>query len=170
VVAIGGLMGSGKSTLARTLAPELGPAPGALVLRSDELRKRLFGRAPEAKLPQSSYTTGASRDVFAAMLRAIAGVAAAGHGVVADSTFMDLALRERARRAAGSTRFLGVWLQAPLAVLEQRVTARRGDASDADVAVLRHAAAHDPGARDWLAVEAVDADAALAKVCVALGC
>ena len=170
VVAIGGLMGSGKSTLARALAPELGPAPGALVLRSDEVRKRLFGRAPEAKLPQSSYTTGASREVFAAMLRAIAGSAAAGHGVIADATFMDLSLRDRARRAAGSTRFLGVWLQAPLAVLEQRVTARRGDASDADLGVLRRAAAHDPGPRDWLPVEAIDADAALAKVCVALGC
>src|SRR5208337_3860350 len=43
VIAIGGLQGTGKSTLARALAPEIGPAPGALVLRSDETRKRLHG-------------------------------------------------------------------------------------------------------------------------------
>ena len=49
--AIGGLQGTGKSTLARALAPDLGPAPGALVLRSDEIRKRLLGRAPEETLP-----------------------------------------------------------------------------------------------------------------------
>ncbi|HYF09697.1 MAG TPA: hypothetical protein VD970_18920 [Acetobacteraceae bacterium] len=47
LVAIGGLQGTGKSRLARLLAPAIGPAPGALVLRSDEGRKRLFGRAPE---------------------------------------------------------------------------------------------------------------------------
>jgi uncharacterized protein len=168
VVAIGGLMGSGKSTLARAFAPELGPAPGALVLRSDEIRKRLFGAKPEAKLPQRAYTAAASREVFAAMLRAIAAVATAGHGVIADATFMDLSLRERVRRAAGSAHFLGVWLQAPLAVLEQRVAARQGDASDADLAVLRRAAAHDPGQGEWLGIEAIDAEATLAAVCRAL--
>ena len=52
VIAIGGLQGTGKSTLARTLAPELGPAPGALVLRSDEIRKRLHHAEPEA-LPET---------------------------------------------------------------------------------------------------------------------
>ena len=164
VVAIGGLMGSGKSTLARALAPDLGPAPGALVLRSDEIRKRLFGVAAEARLPQNAYSADASREVFAAMLRAIANEAAAGHAVIGDATFMDRSLRDRVRAAAGGARFLGVWLQAPLRVLEARVAARRGDASDADVAVLRRAAAHDPGPGEWLGVEAIDAEATLAAV------
>ena len=61
VVAIGGLPGSGKSTLARALAPELGAAPGALVLRSDEIRKRLHGAAPEDRLPQAAYSDAASQ-------------------------------------------------------------------------------------------------------------
>jgi hypothetical protein len=30
-------------------------APGALVIRSDEVRKRLFGRAPEQRLPAAAY-------------------------------------------------------------------------------------------------------------------
>ncbi len=162
VMAIGGLMGTGKSTLARALAPTLGPAPGALVLRSDEIRKRLFGTAPEAKLPQSAYTAAASQQVFAVMLRAVAGVSAAGHSVIADTTFLDRALRLQVARAAGGTRFQGLWLQAPLPLLEARVAARRGDASDADVGVLRRAAAADTGPGDWLAVDATDAAAALA--------
>jgi aminoglycoside phosphotransferase family enzyme/predicted kinase len=162
VVAIGGLMGTGKSTLARALAPELGSAPGALVLRSDEIRKRVFGVAPEAKLPQIAYTPDASREVFAAMLRGVTSVARTGHGVIADSTFMNHTLRERVQRAAGCARFVGVWLQAPLGVLEARVAARSDDASDADVAVLRRAAANDPGAGTWLAVDMIDAEAALA--------
>ena len=65
VVAIGGLPGTGKSTLARALAPELGSAPGALVLRSDEIRKRQHGVAPEQRLPQAAYSDAASEAVFA---------------------------------------------------------------------------------------------------------
>jgi hypothetical protein len=49
-------------------------------------------------------------------------------------------------------------------VLEARVAARHGDASDADVAVLRRAARADPGSGDWLAVDATDAGGALAAV------
>jgi hypothetical protein len=41
LVAVGGLSGSGKSTLARMLAPGIGAAPGAVHLRSDEIRKEL---------------------------------------------------------------------------------------------------------------------------------
>ena len=53
LVALGGVSGTGKSTLARQLAPELGPAPGAVVLRSDVVRKRLHGVAPGDRLPRS---------------------------------------------------------------------------------------------------------------------
>jgi aminoglycoside phosphotransferase family enzyme len=56
VVAIGGLQGTGKSTLARALAPCIGAAPGALILRSDEIRKRLHAALPEARLPPDAYT------------------------------------------------------------------------------------------------------------------
>ena len=43
LVAVGGFSGSGKSTLALSLAPSVGAVPGAVVLRSDETRKRLCG-------------------------------------------------------------------------------------------------------------------------------
>ena len=49
LVAIGGLSGSGKSTLAAALAPGI----EARVMRSDVIRKRLFGVAPETRLPAS---------------------------------------------------------------------------------------------------------------------
>jgi uncharacterized protein len=164
VLAIGGLPGTGKSTLARALAPALGAAPGALVLRSDEIRKRQHGAAFEARLPQSAYTAHASRAVMDELTRAVAGVAAAGHAVIADATFLDPAQREAVARAAGAARFMGVWLQAELAVLEARVAGREGDASDADIAVLRRMAPSDPGPRGWLAVDAGDGDAALAAI------
>lgn len=55
LVAIGGLSGTGKSSLARELAPTLGATPGAIVLRSDRLRKRLLGKKPSERLPFEAY-------------------------------------------------------------------------------------------------------------------
>ena len=51
-----------------------------------------------------------------------------------------------------------------VAVLEERVAGREGDASDADIAVLRRMAPSDPGPRGWLAVDATDGDAALKAI------
>jgi aminoglycoside phosphotransferase family enzyme/predicted kinase len=164
VVAIGGLMGTGKTTLARALAPELGPAPGALVLRSDEVRKRRRGVAPEQPLPPDAYSETESRAVFAELHRAVAEVVDAGHAAVADATYLDPAHRRAVRAAAGAAPFFGVWLQAPLPELEARIAARRGDASDATVAVLRHAAQSSRPPDDWLLVDARDAGHALAAV------
>ena len=50
LIAIGGLSGTGKSALARALAPDIGAAPGAVVLRSDVERKTLSGKDEHEKL------------------------------------------------------------------------------------------------------------------------
>ena len=155
VVAVGGLPGSGKSTLARALAPELGRAPGALILRSDEIRKRQHGVAPEQRLPQAAYSDAASQAVFAALADGVGIAAAGGHCVVADATFIDPAHRRAVEepRARPVSRSLGFWLEAPLAELERRIVARSGDASDATLAVLHAVASGDPGAGSWHPVD-----------------
>ncbi len=159
VLAVGGLPGSGKSTLARALAPDLGPAPGALVLRSDEIRKRQNGVAPEQKLPPSAYGAAATAGVFGELFT-MAGDAAPHHAVIADATFMDQKHRHGIEQAAADVPFLGVWLQVPMPVLQARVAARTDDASDADTAILAQAAAADPGAGNWQEVAAEDGEAA----------
>ena len=158
VIAIGGLPGSGKSTLARTLAPLVGAAPGALVLRSDEIRKRQHGVEPEQHLPQTAYTEAKSTAVFHELASLVEAAAKAGHAVIADATFMDLAHRSLVETAAqrAGVAFLGIWLSAPQPILEQRIAVRAGDASDATVEVLRAAARADPGAVAWHAVDASD--------------
>jgi predicted kinase len=141
--------------VARALAPQLGNAPGALVLRSDEIRKRQHGVVPEQRLPQSAYTEAASQAVFARLGDLVRQTAAGGHAVIADATFIDprdRALVQSAAQAAGVT-FVGLWLEAPLPVLEQRVTGRQGDASDATLAVLRAAAGLHPQAGDWIPID-----------------
>lgn len=155
-IAVGGLQGTGKSRLARALAPGIGPAPGALILRTDEIRKRIFARAPEEALPPEAYAEAVSRTVHARMLDDAATALGHGHAIIADATFLDPAIRGAFDRMAqaGGVAATGLWLEAPLAVLRARVAARRGDASDATEAVLLSAAEADPGAITWQRIDA----------------
>lgn len=155
MVAIGGLQGTGKSTLARALAPQLGRCPGALVLRTDEARKRRFGVAPESRLPPEAYAPAVSAavhdEIFMMAMTALAG----GQTVVLDAVFLDPAMRARAAGLAPA-RFDGLWLEAPLSVLRARIAARRDDASDADEAVLLRAASVEPGDIDWHRIDVTE--------------
>jgi aminoglycoside phosphotransferase family enzyme/predicted kinase len=172
VIAVGGLPGTGKSTLAREIAPSLGGAPGALVLRSDEIRKRQNGVEPEQRLPQSAYTEAKSAAVFQELMTLVEAAARGGHTVIADATFLDLghrAMVEAAAQRAGAP-FLGIWLTAPQAILEQRIAAREGDASDATVAVLHSASPHDPGPDNWRAMDASDGECARIKAIALANC
>lgn len=152
LVAVGGLQGTGKSHLARQLAPALGAAPGALILRSDDTRKRRAGVPPETRLPQSSYSPKENAAVFADMLALARDALAGGHAVVLDAVFQREA--ERAALVRLHPDFTGLWLTAPLEVLRARVANRRGDASDATPAILEASAGRDAGAIGWHMLDA----------------
>lgn len=154
LLAIGGLSGTGKSTLARAIAPRIGALPGALLLRSDVIRKRLAGVPPERRLPESCYTPEWTERVYDALLRrAVAGLGG-GHSVIADAVSGQAGQRAALEAAARQTgaRFLGIWLEAPLAVREARIGRRAADASDADVVVARRQ--HEPGDLGWWRLDA----------------
>ena len=143
LVAIGGGSGTGKTTLARRLAPDLqGPEPGAVVLRSDVIRKELFGRAATDRLPSEAYAPEVSTRVFAIIAERAATCLSAGHSVIADAVYGHPQQRAAiaAVAAAHAVPFHGLWLEAPLAVKLDRVAQRTGDASDADAAVVRRQA------------------------------
>jgi predicted kinase len=144
----------------------MGRAPGALVVRSDETRKRLFGRRPEDRLPQDAYTESANAAVNRQVIASVREAAAGGQSVIADSTFLDPAMR--AEMGLGLD-LVGIWLEAPLPVLEARVAQRQGDASDATVAVLRRSAERQDIPDDWHKVDATDHDRALAAIKVLIG-
>lgn len=156
LLAIGGLSGTGKSTLAQCLAPERGRAPGALLLRSDVVRKRMHGVAPEVPLDPSAYTAAQSARVYERLQRDAAAALAAGHSVVVDAVFGRAderkAIEAVAARAGAPAQCL--WLDAPAKTLQARVDARTGDASDADSAVVRRQLAIDTGNNSWRRVDA----------------
>jgi aminoglycoside phosphotransferase family enzyme/predicted kinase len=151
LVAVGGLSGSGKTTWARKIAPTLGGPPGAVVVRSDEIRKRLWGRAPTDRLPPEAYSAEASTRVYEALFEAVQDVLGAGMSVVADAAFLEPGRRSRIEAVAGraGVPFEGVWLDAPEVAMRQRLAARRGDASDADTSVLAGQLERDVGEISW---------------------
>lgn len=156
LVAIGGRSGTGKSTLAAALAPDLGAAPGAWLLRTDVERKMLFGVSPDTPLPGVAYSRATSARVYAGV-RVEARVALdAGHAVVCDGVFGRPEERAEMARVAADARvpFVGLWLEVPEAQAVARVTSRRRDASDADAAVVRAQGAHVVPPADWRRVDA----------------
>jgi aminoglycoside phosphotransferase family enzyme len=108
LVALGGVSGTGKSSLARQLAPELGPAPGAVVLRCGAQaparrgarRSAALGGVPQGSLARGLRRTGGTRR--RARPRRPCGDRGCGiprsHGARADGTG-----RDRRRRAVSGT-------------------------------------------------------------------
>ncbi|UZK69676.1 AAA family ATPase [Sphingomonas sp. S1-29] len=139
LVAIGGRSGTGKSTVARGLGGSIGAPPGARILRSDVLRKRIAGVAPETPLPADHYTSDSAAAVYRALGIQAQALLAEGASVIADAAFLQPAERQAIGAVAthAGAAFVGLWLEAGEAVRVERVTARRGDASDADARVAR---------------------------------
>ena len=156
IIAIGGFSGSGKSTLARGLAPLLGRIPGAVVLRTDEIRKQLRGVSALDHLGADDYTQRASESVYAAVRRRTSMTVRAGHSVVVDATFSDARERAAVEHVAADTSvpFVGLWLDADASTLTSRVASRERDASDATADVVRQQLEQGAGTVHWCRLDA----------------
>ena len=149
-----GLSGSGKTSIAQNLLETL----GAVRLRSDVERRRLFGIAAEARsgsgLDADLYAADASRRTYARLAEHARALLEARYPVIVDAAFLKRAERDRfaeLARGAGA-HFLIVACTAPAATLRARVAARARaarDASEAGLAVLeRQFATEEPLAPD----------------------
>lgn len=158
LLAIGGVSGTGKSTLAAALAPKIGRTPGAVVIRADVVRKTLWGADEFTRLPPEAYEERFTDRVYEAMMRRAGAALAGGHAAIVDAVSGHAQQRagiEQLARAHNAT-FKGLWLDAPAAILEERIAARRNDASDATVHVLRSQLAHIRPPDRWSILDVSD--------------
>lgn len=156
LLAIGGFSGSGKTTIARAIAHQIGPSPGAIHLRSDVTRKRLMGVEPQAPLGSEGYTSDISAQTYRAIRQQAAQILSQSHAALLDAVHSDADDRAAAARIAedASCRFVGIWLETPLATRRSRVAGRGPDASDADTQVVEQQEQADPGPVGWHRIDA----------------
>ena len=155
-IAIGGLSGTGKTRLAYALAPDIGPMPGAAIVRSDIERKALFSVGETEKLPANAYGPAASKRVYSVLIDKTRCILAAGHSAIADAVFARQEEREAAAGAAKSAgvRLQGLFLTANLPTRLGRVGKRTSDASDAGQEVARVQESYDLGRIEWRQIDA----------------
>ena len=167
LVAVGGLSGTGKSVLARALAPHIVPQPGAVVLRTDVLRKQQFKVRETDRLPESAYRPEVTGIIYDTIVQRAVRVLSQGHSVVVDAVFARAsertAIGDAARRLG--VRFVGFFLVTDLATRQIRVARRKADASDATPEIAKLQESYDVGAIDWIAIDASGTPEQTLKAC-----
>ena len=132
-----GVSGSGKSTLSAALVDEF----GAIRLRSDVERKRLYGDS-NRDAAQDLYSAEASEQTYARLGTLASTILAAGYPVVIDATHLKAeqrhAMRDRVELQGAPCLLLHC--QAPIEVIAGWIDQRQAegsDPSDADIDVVR---------------------------------
>ena len=143
LIVMSGLSGSGKTRVSGQLMAAL----PAVRIRSDIERKRMHHlretEDSESDVGKGIYTPRSTREVYAFLRDKAGTILDAGHSVILDAAFLKSEQRRRAIRLA---RIRGcpvalLWVDAPHALLRERIRARAesaGDASEARLDVLRY--------------------------------
>jgi len=135
-----GLSAAGKTTLTQPLLEQL----GAIRIRSDVERKRLFGLPAQADgraaVDQGIYTAEAGHRTYERLAELAGGVLDAGISVIVDAACLKAAQLApfRALAVARRVALLILEFHAPADVLRERIGRRERGASDANLDILEH--------------------------------
>ena len=135
-----GMSASGKSTLTQPLLELI----GAIRIRSDVERKRLFGIKAGAEsaagIDKGIYSVEAGIKTYEKLLLLTNALLEAGITVIVDAAFLKYEQRQPFRELADNRQipFVIIEFIASADTLRQRIKARKQDVSDADLSVLEH--------------------------------
>jgi aminoglycoside phosphotransferase family enzyme/predicted kinase len=130
---IGGLSGAGKSTVAQII----GEAVGGIVIRSDFIRKEIFGGSITEKAPPTAYYSAATEQVYHELVTRTAAALPSGLPVIVDATFLN---RDHQLLMSGLAQTTGakitpIWCQCSSTTAADRIENRSADPSDATIAI-----------------------------------
>lgn len=150
LVITSGVMGSGKSTVARRASARI----GAIVIRTDAVRKRLAGVPLQERVGagfgEGVYSADMSRRTYCEALRLAEELLRAGWPVILDGSFSRAEERDGARAVAAraDVRCSVLWCDAPDAVLAERLRRRARSADEVsdgrEELLAEHRARYDP--------------------------
>ena len=135
-----GLSASGKSTVSQQLLDAI----GAIRIRSDVERKRLFDigstNSASGKIDTGIYSANASQQTYTKLIELTSKIIKAGYSVIVDAAFLKQEQREPFQKLAEQLKapYIILEVTAPAEILRQRITQRKNDISDADLVVLEH--------------------------------
>ncbi len=144
VIIMRGLSASGKSTVSQQLLDSI----GAIRIRSDVERKRLYGISATDSVADNIesgiYSSDASTHTYKKLIELTSFIIKAGYSVIVDATFLKYEQREAFRIVSEKlgAHFTILDITAPADVLRRRITQRKDDASDANLTVLEHQLTH----------------------------
>lgn len=132
LIACGGLSGSGKSRIAREIGGVMAPAPGAVILRDDVIKKQITGLAPHQRFNKTLDTPAFEKIVYDVLRQQATTALRTGACVIVDALFNDAVQRKGIEKLAQKMGipFLGLWMDAPLNVRTMRVKRRKRNPSD----------------------------------------
>ena len=134
-----GFSGTGKSTYASQLAEKI----GAIQIRSDLERKRLYGFPAQgitgSGIESGIYTQEAGEKTYHHLTKLAKTVLESGFSVIIDAAFLKVGQRNLFRQLASElkVKFTIIDFQASEEMLCNRIKQRQNDPSEATVAVLR---------------------------------
>ena len=140
LVIMRGLSASGKSTLSQQLVDNM----GAIRIRSDVERKRIFDHEPTSntrnEIDRGIYSSRASEQTYSRLQELASHIIKSGYSVIVDAAFLKHEQRQPFQLLAESlgVRYHILEVTAPADTLRQRIIERKHDISDADLAVLEH--------------------------------
>ena len=132
------------------------PQPGAVVLRSDVLRKQLFGVGETDRLPESAYRPEITAQIYEILRQRAVRILVArtfrgGRCGVCPQAERS-AICDAAREL--NVRFAGLFLVTDLATRLRRIGRREKDASDATPEIAGLQENYNIGALDWAVIDA----------------
>ena len=145
LIVMRGASASGKSTVSQLLLDEI----GAIRIRSDVERKRLYGVTTDAgggvedhaeMINQGIYSAQASVETYGRLIECATSVLSAGYCAIIDAAFLKAEQRLPFRQLAEHLGVSYVILEVTASdeVLRQRIIARKNDVSDAGLDVLNY--------------------------------
>lgn len=127
IIIVCGLPGTGKTTIAKALSQRI----GAILLRTDVIRKEL--------LVEDKYTEKEKNSVYENMLIAADAKLQDGEDCILDGTFYKKSLRDKARRIAEKNKSTFHIVECVLSedFVKKRISSRKNDESEANFSIYQ---------------------------------